>query len=134
MPVLWGGIEVGQGPGDDLAAGYPVRTGSNPVAVEQNPVGMSGTLLPTRVVHRGDHAGAGPVADHAAATTAIGAAIGDAARSVADVAAAHLVSWPTAHRAFIAHAQAQLAEPAPTSTGRTRTSGDDRLRRLTLWC
>lgn len=46
--------------------------------------------------------------------TQIGAAIGDAARSVAEVADSHNVSWPTAHRAFIAHAEAQLAEPAPT--------------------
>ncbi|MBS2079434.1 transposase family protein, partial [Mycobacterium tuberculosis] len=30
----------------------------------------------------------------------IGAAIGDAGRAVAEVAAAHRVSWPTAHRAF----------------------------------
>ena len=45
----------------------------------------------------------------------IGAAIGEAARSVAEVAAAHRVSWPTAHRAFIVHAQAQLAEPKPTA-------------------
>ena len=45
----------------------------------------------------------------------IGAAIGQAARSVAEVAAAHRVSWPTVHRAFIVHAQAQLAEPKPTA-------------------
>jgi len=45
--------------------------------------------------------------------TAIGAAIGDAARSVAEVAGAHSVSWPTAHRAFVAHAEALLAEPDP---------------------
>nr|WP_239656496.1 hypothetical protein [Mycobacterium riyadhense] len=46
--------------------------------------------------------------------TAIGAAIGDAARSVAAVADAHRVSWPTAHRAFVAYADLQLNEPAPT--------------------
>jgi transposase len=46
--------------------------------------------------------------------TQIGAAIGDAARSVAEVAAHHGVSWPTAHRAFVAHAESQLSEPAPT--------------------
>jgi transposase len=34
--------------------------------------------------------------------TQIGAAIGEAARSVTDVAIAHGVSWPTAHRAFVA--------------------------------
>uniref|UniRef100_UPI000AB482A0 transposase family protein n=1 Tax=Rhodococcus marinonascens TaxID=38311 RepID=UPI000AB482A0 len=45
--------------------------------------------------------------------TQIGAAIGDAARSVAEVAATHSVSWPTAHRAFIARAEALLIEPAP---------------------
>lgn len=45
--------------------------------------------------------------------TAIGTAIGDAARSVAEVAAAHGVSWPTAHRAFVAHAESLLAEPEP---------------------
>jgi transposase len=41
-------------------------------------------------------------------------AIGDAARSVAEVAQAHAVSWPTAHRAFVAHAKTVLTEPAPT--------------------
>jgi hypothetical protein len=46
--------------------------------------------------------------------TQIGAAIGDAARSVAEVAAHHGVSWPTAHCAFVAHAESQLSEPAPT--------------------
>ncbi len=46
--------------------------------------------------------------------TAMGAAIGDAARSVSEVADAHGVSWPTAHRAFIAHAEALLVEPQPT--------------------
>ena len=47
--------------------------------------------------------------------TAIGTAIGDAGRSVAEVAAAHRVSWPTAHRAFVDHAEAVLAEPDPVS-------------------
>lgn len=56
--------------------------------------------------------------------TAIGAAIGDAARSVAEVAARHAVSWPTAHRAFIAHAQTLLAEPQPV-----RVLGIDETRR-----
>ncbi len=46
--------------------------------------------------------------------TQIGAAVGDAARSVTEVAAAHGVSWPTAHRAFAAHADALLGEPEPT--------------------
>ncbi len=47
--------------------------------------------------------------------TAIGAAIGDAGRAVAEVADAHGVSWPTAHRAFVAHAEAQLGEPQPVA-------------------
>jgi transposase len=46
--------------------------------------------------------------------TVIGAAIGDAARPVSEVADSHGVSWPTAHRAFVAHAEALLAEPQPT--------------------
>jgi transposase len=45
--------------------------------------------------------------------TQIGAAIGEAARSVAEVAAAHGVSWPTAHRALVEHAERLLSEPAP---------------------
>ena len=56
--------------------------------------------------------------------TQIGAAIGDAARSVAEVAASHGVSWPTAHRAFIAHADGLLGEPAPV-----RVLGIDETRR-----
>ena len=47
--------------------------------------------------------------------TAIGSAIGDAARSVAEVADSHSVSWPTAHRAFVAPAEALLVEPEPTA-------------------
>ncbi len=47
--------------------------------------------------------------------TQVGAAIGDAARSVAEVANSHGVSWPTAHRAFVAHAESLLVEPQPTA-------------------
>jgi transposase len=46
--------------------------------------------------------------------TQIDSAIGKAARSVSQVAAAHSVWSPTAHRTFIAHAETLLAEPAPT--------------------
>jgi hypothetical protein len=49
---------------------------------------------------------------------------GDAARSVNEVAAAHGVSWPTAHRAFVAHADELLGEPEPT-----RVLGIDETRR-----
>lgn len=42
-------------------------------------------------------------------------AIGDAARSVTEVADSHGVSWPTAHRAFVAHAETVLSEPTPTA-------------------
>ena len=56
--------------------------------------------------------------------TQIGAAVGDAAPSVTEVAAAHGVSWPTAHRAFIDHADALLSEPEPT-----RVLGIDETRR-----
>jgi transposase len=45
---------------------------------------------------------------------AIATAVGDACRSVAEVAEAFGVSWPTAHKAFIEHAEAVLAEPDPT--------------------
>jgi transposase len=54
----------------------------------------------------------------------IGSAIGDAARSVSEVTAAHRVSWPTAHRAFIEHAEARLVEPEPV-----RVLGIDETRR-----
>lgn len=54
----------------------------------------------------------------------IGAAIGDAARSVTEVAYAFSVSWPTAHRAFVGHADARLTEPAPV-----RALGIDETRR-----
>jgi transposase len=56
--------------------------------------------------------------------TQIGAAIGDAGRAVAEVAAAHSVSWPTAHRAFVAHATTQMGEPEPV-----RVLGIDETRR-----
>ena len=41
-----------------------------------------------------------------------------------EVAAAHGVSWPTAHRAFVAHAEEQLSEPEPM-----RVLGIDETRR-----
>lgn len=47
--------------------------------------------------------------------TQIGRDIGDAARSVIEVADGAGVSWPTAHAAFIAHAEAVLGEPAPVA-------------------
>lgn len=56
--------------------------------------------------------------------TQIGAAIGDAGRAVAEVADAYAVSWPTAHRAFVAHAEALLVEPEPV-----RVLGIDETRR-----
>jgi transposase len=46
---------------------------------------------------------------------AIASAIGDAARSVAEVADSFGVRWPTAHAAFVEHAQPQLGEAEPTS-------------------
>jgi transposase len=55
--------------------------------------------------------------------SSIGAAIGEAARSVTEVAIAHGVSWPTTHRAFVAHAE-RLGEPEPT-----RVLGIDETRR-----
>jgi len=45
---------------------------------------------------------------------AMATAIGDACRSVAEVADAFGVSWPTAHKAFVEHADQELAEPEPT--------------------
>jgi transposase len=55
---------------------------------------------------------------------AIGAAVGDACRSVAEVSASFGVSWPTAHAAFVEHAAALLFAPQPT-----RMLGIDETRR-----
>ena len=57
-------------------------------------------------------------------------AIGEAARSVSEVAATHEVSWPTAHRAFVAHAARLLTEPAPTA----RLGIDETRRGKPRWC
>jgi len=46
---------------------------------------------------------------------AVGAAVGDACRSVAEVAGAFGLSWPTPHAAFVEHADALLAAPEPTT-------------------
>jgi transposase len=51
-------------------------------------------------------------------------AVGDANRSVSEVAASHGVTWPTTHRSFVAVADAALGEPAPT-----RVLGIDETRR-----
>ena len=55
---------------------------------------------------------------------AMGVAVGDAARSVAEVAGAFAVSWPTAHASFVEHADALLTLPEPT-----RVLGIDETRR-----
>lgn len=54
----------------------------------------------------------------------IGQAIGQAARSVVEVAAAHGVSWPTAHTAFCEVADRMLDDPEPV-----RVLGIDETRR-----
>jgi hypothetical protein len=41
--------------------------------------------------------------------------VGDAARSVVEVADGAGVSWPTAHAAFVAHAESVLGDPAPVT-------------------
>jgi transposase len=46
---------------------------------------------------------------------AMGAAVGETARSVSEVAGVHRVSWPTAHAAFVEHADALLSDPEPTT-------------------
>jgi transposase len=45
---------------------------------------------------------------------AIASAVGDACRSVAEVASSFGVSWPTAHNAVVQAAEAAAAEPEPT--------------------
>jgi transposase len=56
--------------------------------VAQDPLALVGGLLPAVLVHRGHRPDPGAGADHRG-------------------------SWPTAHRAFVAHAEALLAEPEP---------------------
>ncbi|WHU47074.1 ISL3 family transposase [Gordonia sp. L191] len=56
--------------------------------------------------------------------TQIGRSIGEAARSVIEVAAAAGVSWPTAHAAFVEHAEEVLADVEPV-----RVLGIDETRR-----
>ena len=46
---------------------------------------------------------------------AIGSAVGDACRSVAEVADSFGVSWPTAHAAVVAGAEQIAGEPEPTA-------------------
>jgi transposase len=55
---------------------------------------------------------------------AMATAVGEDNRSVSEVARAYGVRWPTAHRAFVAAADAALGEPAPT-----RVLGIDETRR-----
>ncbi|MDT7792290.1 MAG: transposase [Mycobacterium sp.] len=113
-----------KGSGEHLAARHSLWGESNHSAVEQDPLAVPGRLLRTRFLHRVHRAGPGRARTTGRLRTQIGAAIGDAARSVAEVATVHGVSWPTAHRAFVAHAKALLAEPEPT-----RVLGIDQTRR-----
>lgn len=61
---------------------------------------------------------------------AIASAVGDACRSVADVAAAFGVSWPTAHTAVAQAADAAAREPEPT----TVLGIDETRRGKPRWC
>jgi transposase len=85
---------------------------------------VPGGLLQAGIIHRVDPQVPARARTTRRLRTQIGAAIGDAARSVSEVADAHGVSWPTAHRAFVAHAKTLLAEPEPV-----RVLGIDETRR-----
>jgi len=62
--------------------------------------------------------------------TQIGRCVGEAARSVIEVADDARMSWPTAHCAFVAHAEAVLGNPAPVAV-----LGIDETRRgKPRWC
>ena len=116
MPGVRGGVHVGEGPGDHLAASdIPYGRGPDRGALDTRPGGDAGrtTASAVRSPRRSRRSRRGRAPPGGCARQ-IGAAIGDAARSVAEVAASHGVSWPTAHRAFVAHAEALLAEPQPT--------------------
>ncbi len=114
VPVVWGGVHLGEGPGDHRAARHPLRSGPNRGAVEQDPLALPGGLLRADLVHRGHRADPGAGAHHPRLRTQIGAAIGT-----------RPARWPrspppTACRGrprtapFVAHAEAVLAEPQPT--------------------
>ncbi len=64
MPGVWGGVHVGQGAGAHLGpVAFPTaRTKSS--CEGQDPLALSGGLLPARVVHRGHCAGPGADAHH----------------------------------------------------------------------
>lgn len=69
--------------------------------------------------------------------TQIGRCVGEEARSVIEVAGGAGVSWPTAHAAFVAHAESVLGDPAPvavlgideTRRGKPRWTRDPASRR-----
>ena len=90
--------------------------------MEQDPLAVSGGLLPAVLVHRVHRAGPAAGADHAAA--AHSDRQGDRGCGPLGGRGRHGVSWPTAHRAFVAHADEQLTEPQPT-----RVLGIDETRR-----
>ena len=124
MPVVRGVVHLAQGVGEHLPKDIPY--GQDRIIVRWNK---------TRWRCREDYCKRSSFTEAIAQVPArarttrrlrmqIGAGIGDAARSVSEVAASHGVSWPTAHRAFVAHADQQLTEPEPT-----RVLGIDETRR-----
>ena len=111
---MWGGVHVGEGPGGHLPARHRLRAGPDCVALEQNPLAL-----------REDYCGRSSFTEAIAQLpararttrrlrTAIGAGIGDATRLVAEVTQAHGVSWPTAHRAFVATPKRCWSSRKPT--------------------
>jgi hypothetical protein len=76
-------------------------------------VALPGGLLHQHIRHRDDRVDPGPAHTTGRLRIQIGTAVGDAARSVAEVAAAHRVSRPDGTPAFIEHAEALLTEPVP---------------------
>ena len=99
MPLLRGVLHLRQGTRVHQTEGHPLRTRPNTAAMEQNQVALPGGLLHQHIRHRDDRADPGPAHTTGRLRIQIGTAVGDAARSVAEVAAARMVSRPpTAHR------------------------------------
>ena len=102
----------------------PYGKGRHRGALAQDPVALPGGLLRSGLVHRGDREVPARMRTTGRLRPRWVPRSATPARSGGRGRRAYAVSWPTAHRAFVAHADTLLAEPEPV-----RVLGIDETRR-----
>ncbi|WP_461666717.1 transposase, partial [Gordonia sputi] len=124
MPRLWGRFDISEGPRGHRPRDIPY--GDDPIQLRWNKTRYYclNPVCERRLFTESIRQVPARRRTAARLRTQIGRSIGDAARSVVEVAAGAGVSWPTAHTAFVEHAEKVLKDAEPI-----RVLGIDETRR-----